>query len=35
MTRVFRDIAANAAVEVTQFANDYLKLDWKPNSIAK
>jgi hypothetical protein len=29
-TQVFRDIAANQAIEVTEFAPDYRKLDWKP-----
>jgi hypothetical protein len=29
-TRVFRDIAADQAIEVTEFAPDYRKLDWKP-----
>ncbi len=29
-TQVFKDIAADQAIEVTEFANDYRKLDWKP-----
>ncbi|MFI5454428.1 MAG: CRTAC1 family protein [Isosphaerales bacterium] len=29
-TQVFRDIRANQAIEVTEFAQDYRKLDWKP-----
>ena len=29
-TQVFRDIAVNQAIEVTEFAADYRKLDWKP-----
>jgi hypothetical protein len=29
-TQVFHDIAANQAIEVTEFANDYHKLNWKP-----
>ena len=29
-TQVFRDIAADQAIEVTEFAKDYRKLDWKP-----
>jgi hypothetical protein len=29
-TQVFRDIAADQAIEITEFANDYRKLDWKP-----
>jgi hypothetical protein len=29
-TQVFNDIAANQAIEVTEFASDYRRLDWKP-----
>jgi hypothetical protein len=29
-TQVFRDVPVNQAIEVTKFANDYRKLDWKP-----
>ena len=29
-TQVFRDIAVNQAIEVTEFAKDYRKLDYKP-----
>jgi hypothetical protein len=29
-TQVFQDIAANQAIEVTEFADDYRRLDWKP-----
>ena len=29
-TQVFRDIAANQAIEVTEFATEYRQLDWKP-----
>jgi hypothetical protein len=29
-TQTFRDIAANQAIEVAEFARDYRKLDWKP-----
>ena len=29
-TQVFRDIAADQAIEVTEFAADYRRLDWKP-----
>jgi hypothetical protein len=29
-TQVFRDIAPNQAIEVTEFADDYRRLDWKP-----
>jgi hypothetical protein len=29
-TQVFHDIAANQAIEVTEFASDYRKLDYKP-----
>jgi hypothetical protein len=29
-TQVFRDVSADQAIEVTEFAQDYRKLDWKP-----
>src|SRR5262249_10311338 len=29
-TQVFEDITANQAIQVTEFAQDYQKLDWKP-----
>jgi hypothetical protein len=29
-TQVFRDVAVNQAIEVTEFAPDYRRLDWKP-----
>ena len=29
-TQVFRDVAVNQAIEVTEFAGHYRKLDWKP-----
>ncbi len=29
-TQVFRDIAADQAIEVTEFAESYRRLDWKP-----
>ena len=29
-TQVFRDVAVNQAVEITEFATAYRKLDWKP-----
>jgi hypothetical protein len=29
-TQVFRDIAVNQAIEITEFAAEYRKLDWKP-----
>lgn len=34
-TQVFHDIAADQAIEVTEFAEDYRKLDWKPLPQAK
>jgi len=34
-TQVFRDIAANQAIEITEFASDYRKLDWKPIPVPK
>jgi hypothetical protein len=29
-TQVFRDIGADQSIEITEFAKDYRKLDWKP-----
>src|SRR5262249_29106052 len=29
-TQVFRDVAVDQAIEITEFAADYRKLDWKP-----
>jgi hypothetical protein len=29
-TQVFRDVAVNQAVEITEFAKEYRKLDWEP-----
>ncbi len=29
-TQVFRDIDADQAIEITEFATNYRKLDWKP-----
>jgi hypothetical protein len=29
-TQVFRDVAADQAIEVTEFADSYRRLDWKP-----
>jgi hypothetical protein len=29
-TQVFRDVQVNQAIEITEFAADYRKLDWKP-----
>ena len=34
-TQVFRDVAVNQAIEVTEFATDYKKLDWKPIPVPK
>jgi ASPIC and UnbV/FG-GAP-like repeat len=34
-TQVFKDVAVNQALEVTEFATDYRKLDWKPISLPK
>lgn len=28
--QVFRDVAVNQAIEITEFAAEYRKLDWKP-----
>lgn len=33
-TQVFRDIAVNQAIEVTEFAEEYQKLDWQPVMLA-
>ena len=29
-TQVFRDIAADQAIEVTEFADSFRRLEWKP-----
>jgi hypothetical protein len=34
-TQVFRDIAPNQAIEVTEFADDFRRLDWKPITTPK
>ena len=34
-TQVFRDVAANQAIEVTELAGSYRSLDWKPLSVPK
>jgi hypothetical protein len=34
-TQVFRNIEANQAIEVTEFAENYIKLDWKPVPVPK
>ena len=34
-TQVFKDVAVNQALEVTEFANEYRKLDWKPIVLPK
>jgi hypothetical protein len=34
-TQVFRDIAVNQAIEVTEFATEYRKLEWKPIPVPK
>ena len=34
-TQVFRDIAVNQAIEVTEFAPDYERLDRKPIPVAR
>jgi hypothetical protein len=34
-TQVFRNLAVDQAIEVTEFANDYRKLDWGPIAIAE
>jgi len=34
-TQVFHDIAADQAIEVTEFADEYRKMDWKPLPLAK
>jgi hypothetical protein len=34
-TQVFRDLAVDQAIEITEFADDYLKRDWKPIVVAK
>ena len=32
-TQVFRDVAIDQAIEATEFAADYRKLDWKPITV--
>jgi hypothetical protein len=34
-TQAFRDIAANQAIEITEFATNYRRLDWKPIPVPK
>ena len=34
-TQVFKDVAVNQAIEVTELATDYRKLDWKPIVLPK
>jgi hypothetical protein len=34
-TQEFRDIAVNQAIEVTEFATNYRRLDWKPIPVTK
>ncbi len=34
-TQTFRDVAADQAIHVTEFAKDFQKLDWKPVAPAK
>jgi hypothetical protein len=34
-TQVFQDVAVNQAIEVTEFAAGYKKLDWKPIPVPK
>jgi hypothetical protein len=34
-TQVFRDVAVNQAIEVTEFATDYRKLNWTPIPLPK
>ena len=34
-TQVFENVAVNQAIEVTEFAADYRKLDWKPVILPK
>jgi ASPIC and UnbV len=29
-TQVFRDVAADQAIQVTEFVDSYRRLDWKP-----
>ena len=32
-TQVFRNIAADQAIEITEFAEDYQRLDWQPIAL--
>jgi hypothetical protein len=34
-TQVFRDLAVDQAVEITEFAEDYRRLDWNPIAVPK
>ena len=34
-TQVFHDLAADQTIEITEFADNYRKLDWKPIPVAK
>ena len=34
-TQVFRDVAVDQAIEITEFAKEYRKLDWKPIPVPK
>jgi ASPIC and UnbV/FG-GAP-like repeat len=34
-TQVFKDVAVNQALEITEFATDYRKLDWKPITLPR
>ena len=34
-TQVFRDVAVDQAIEITEFAADYRKLDWKAIALPK
>ncbi|HLJ11765.1 MAG TPA: CRTAC1 family protein, partial [Planctomycetaceae bacterium] len=34
-TQVFEDVAADQAIEITEFAGDYRKLDWQPIPLPK
>lgn len=34
-TQVFRDVAVDQAIAITEFADDYQHLDWKPIPVPK
>jgi hypothetical protein len=34
-TQVFRDMAVNQSIEITEFAEEYRRLDWKPIALPK